>query len=89
MRNPFARQELPPVEDLMTALLSANELLNPQWSKEEVVFNSLRRISEIKSRNRHKKLAIYVNEVCRQANQKIVEVLQLEKQFQLHTDINN
>jgi hypothetical protein len=86
MRNLFRKQSLPPIEDLVEALLSANKLLNPQWSPEEVLFNSLRRISQIKS---HKKLAVYVNSVCGEANKQIMQVLELEQQLKLHTDINN
>jgi hypothetical protein len=86
MRNFFKKQSLPPVEDLLGALFSANQLLNPQWSKEEVVFNSVRRASELKS---HKKLATYVNEICKEANKTILQIAELELQLQLHTDINN
>ena len=90
MRNFFNKTELPPVEDLISALISANDFLNPQWSKEEIIFNSLHSVRTLsEKRNAHKKLAVFVNDVCSQACNKLDEVNKLEKQLQLHTDINN
>jgi len=92
MRNFFNRhkEELSPVEECISALFTANEFLHPEWSKEEVVFNSLHAVRTIgRKRNAHKKLIKYVNEVLAIAEDKHNEVVQLEQQLQLHTDINN
>ena len=86
MRNLFSRTELPPIEELISALISANEFLYPEWSKEETIFNSLHAIRTL---NSQKKIATYVNKVCKSAYEKIQEVTALELQLQLHTDINN
>lgn len=86
MRNLFSRTELPPIEELISALMSANEFLYPEWSKEETIFNSLHAIRTL---NSQKKIATYVNKVCKLAVEKHEQVLLLEMQLQLHTDINN
>ena len=87
MRNFFSRTELPPVEDLITALMSANDYLHPDWTKEETIFNSLHAVRTFGSkRNAHKKLALYVNEICGEACNKLDEVASLEKQLQLNTN---
>lgn len=86
MRNLFSRTELPPIEELISALMSANEFLYPEWSKEETIFNSLH---AIRTFNSQKKIAIYVNKVCKSAYEKLEQVTALELQLQLTTDINN
>lgn len=90
MKNFFKQSELPPVEDLIGALISANDFLHPEWSKEETIINSLNAVSTISAeRNAHKKLAHYVNDVCKNAVNKINEVTELEMQLQLNIDNNN
>jgi hypothetical protein len=90
MRNLFNKQSLPPIEELISTLMSANEFLYPEWSKEETIFNSLHAVRTLGAkRNSHKRIANYVNEVCKSAVIKLDEVNQLEQQLQLNTDINN
>jgi hypothetical protein len=86
----FNKTELPPIEDLLSALMSANDFIHPEWSKEETIFNSLHAVRTLGAkRNSHKRIANYVNEVCKSAVIKLDEVNQLEQQLQLNTDINN
>jgi hypothetical protein len=86
----FNRQSLPPIEDLITALMSANQFLHPDWNEQETIFNSIHAVRTLGSRrNGHKRIANYVNEVCNSAVIKLDEVNQLEQQLQLNTDINN
>jgi hypothetical protein len=86
MRNFFKRQSLPPIEDLFSALLSANNFLHPEWTEQEVLFNSSHVARNAKT---HKQFANKVNDVCELAVKKLDEVATLEQQFQLSTDINN
>ena len=86
MAKLFNKQSLPPIEELISTLMSANEFLYPEWSKEETIFNSLHAVRTL---NSHKKIANYVNQVCKLAVEKHEQVLLLEMQFQLTTDINN
>lgn len=86
MRNFFKRTELPPIDELFPALLSANNFLHPEWSEEEVLFNSAHLARSCKT---HKQFAHKVNDVCELAVTKLNEVATLEQQFQLSTDINN
>jgi hypothetical protein len=86
MRNFFKRQSLPPIEDLFSALLSANEYLHPEWDKEELLFNSAHLARNCKN---HKQLTKEIAGICKLALDKQGEVLQLNNQLQLTTDINN
>jgi hypothetical protein len=86
MRNFFKRQSLPPIEDLFTALMSANKFLHPEWEDNEVLFNSSHVARNAKT---HRQFANQVNDVCELAVKKLDEVATLEMQFQLSTDINN
>ena len=83
----FNKQSLPPIEDLLTGLMSANQFLHPEWNEQETIFNSIHAVRTIG--NSHKRIANYVNEVCKSAVIKLDEVNQLEQQLQLNTDINN
>ena len=90
MRNFFNKTELPPIEDLISALMSANDYLYPEWTKEETIFNTLHAVRTLSAkRNPHKRIANYVNEVCKSACKKLDEVVLLEQQLLLKTDINN
>jgi hypothetical protein len=90
MRNFFNKTTLPPIEDLITALMSANDFIHPEWSKEETIFNSIHAVRTLGAkRNSHKRIANYVNDVCKSAVEKLDEVNALEQQLQLNTDINN
>jgi hypothetical protein len=86
MRNFFSKTELPPIEDLFSALLSANEYLHPEWANEEVLFNSAHLARNSKT---HKRFAKEVSGICELAINKQIEVATLENQLQLNTDINN
>jgi hypothetical protein len=86
MRNFFKRVELPPVNDLFRALTLANKYLHPEWNDSEVLFHSSRFALSCVT---HKQFAFNVADVCAIANAKIDEVEQLNKQFQLTTEINN
>lgn len=86
MPNLFNKQPLPSVEELFTALLSANEYIHPEWSKEELLFNSAHLARNCKN---HKQFAKEVAGICELALTKQSEVATLEKQLQLNTDINN
>lgn len=90
MRNFFNKTTLPPIEDLLTGLMSANQFLHPEWNEQETIFNSIHAVRTLGAkRNSHKRIANYVNEVCKSAVIKLDEVNQLEQQLQLNTDINN
>lgn len=86
MRNFFNKTELPPVDELLQALVSANGFLHPEWEEHEVLFNSAHMGQSCKT---HKEFAHKVNKVCELAVIKLQEVTQLNNQFQLSTDINN